>query len=381
MAQPIVIPDRDDFAKTDVLVEYDGPQLALFSSRKDILRLGTAISSDDDGSHWLVAPVTKVEMEAMARSKIPMRAAFEKEMLSTVVFDSKGKAKRLWKTSDEDLPDGILPVRGAPLPRGAREFLLEKFAPSKKVAPRRVRFDGRRIIESTIEFSALSRVVGTLQGVWTAIAETLGLPTIADGTAFSPSALVANASLGRGSVAVTLHPADDGVFNAILAKYEELMQFAYREDASAFSAHVDGDNLRKQLREYMGALSDLELDTFFETPTAHVYTGYSRARVVRASLRGQIAPPTTTEEKPAKREQITKKGHFDGVKIGDKTFVFVDLDTGHEMSGKIATPLANRLNQDGVLVGGSSVFYKAVFSKNSKGTTLLSFEKLQGDLF
>lgn len=372
------LPNPDDFAKRDVLVEYDGPRLVLFSSRNGALRLGSLLEMNKRGSRWLVANVSTIEAEAIARAMLPMREAFEKESLAVLHLTSSGDPQAISEAMDSERSEDALPSPGALLPSDSRALLLKKVALKDSPVTRRVRFDGRRLVESRIEFAHLSRVTGSLQKVWTAFARTLGIDVVTSHGGPSPAALVADARLVPGSVALALHPVNPDAFDMILSRYQQTVGAVYGDSAKVLEA-IDSEDVQKQLREYISVLADLEVDTMFEAPTRRVFIGHSRARVIRATFKGAGRGPA--KEPAPTPETLVKQGRFDLVGLAQRTFAFVDIDTGDIVEGPLDKALADRLRRDGVTVGGEDTLYRATFSVSGTTTTLVSFEPLQIDLF
>ncbi len=103
-----------------VLLEYDGPQFAVFRSGRQLF-VGHSGSSKDE---WSLAPVSVTDLRALAAGGLSMRAAFERDPKRLLWGSDAGNGLHGWRGSSPSWPTD-LPLRTAPLPTGAREALRQ----------------------------------------------------------------------------------------------------------------------------------------------------------------------------------------------------------------------------------------------------------------
>ena len=121
---PVVLSRRFDV----VLVEYDGPQLATFVDSAGARFIGVASDSDDTGTRWLHVPIDQSDIDSLIAKK-PMRDVFLKGGASLVDIDWEDRTIRAWESvAALDIPEGALPVAGAPFPSWCRDMLAAEDA-------------------------------------------------------------------------------------------------------------------------------------------------------------------------------------------------------------------------------------------------------------
>lgn len=100
-----------------VLIEYDGPQLAIFKGQNKRRYIGLAADSERSVDRWIHAPITSLELEGLCTRGVPMRNVVCKDGMEVVDYEND-KPRRRWQISADQIPFGILPVVGAYLPSG-----------------------------------------------------------------------------------------------------------------------------------------------------------------------------------------------------------------------------------------------------------------------
>jgi hypothetical protein len=112
----------------EILVEYDGPQLVLFDRALGECLLGLLMADQPDGlCRYLIVRLDHGDMASLVDGSLHMRTIFDRAERAIVEADYYGA----WKTDPRtpvagDIPDGMLPVPGHPLPTFVREFLAER---------------------------------------------------------------------------------------------------------------------------------------------------------------------------------------------------------------------------------------------------------------
>lgn len=376
-------PDREDSEmRAEVLVEYDGPRVVLYRS-KDVDRLGIVIDAGADPETWVLARVSQMELEMLALGSLPVRDVFShKETLQALQLDVHGKTLATRDIEIGEVPPGALPIRAAPLPETSRPRLL-KLLRLKDELPvaRRVRFGGRPVREERIEFSALARLMQTLQELWRAIGDKLGLFSISEFDDLPTTALLAGATEG-GSFVVNVHAASNEVFDKVLGDYEHIMRLAFDDPEKAAEAVASHADLRKGLNTYLQTLEELHAEATIEAPGARVYIGGGSAKAVRAAMRAPALARQLAE--PEEEESSTQvRGYFRAFDMDRATYAFHDIDTGQTLTGSIGRPLTKKIRDEGAKEAtvGTRTRYVATVKQLRKETTLVDFAKSQGDLF
>lgn len=121
LGESIPVPDHR-FGMMDVLVEYDGPQLAIHIVNWCPRYIGTNADYSADYNRWILAKLKPSDVVELANGAA-VRALFDRAELIVVDFDHHGEMQRAWKIDIADAPDGPLAVPGAPLPDWCRKHL------------------------------------------------------------------------------------------------------------------------------------------------------------------------------------------------------------------------------------------------------------------
>jgi hypothetical protein len=368
--------ERDAGMRVDVLVDLEGPQLVLYSKGKQ-RHIGIFADSDGNAERWLIADTTLLELESLARADLPMRDVFSrKPRLRAVDFDSSRKAIRFWSIATTDVPVGILPVRGAPLPSSARKLLSQKLRLKAAIAKqRRIRFEGAAVSDSSIELGALSTLTRVFQRLWTAIGHALGDSALIDNTL--PITAVFASAFKPGSFAVHVKAANDEVFDRVLADYRRILSLAHDDPEKLARELLKHEQLRESLDAYLKALGDLQTETIVEGPSARAYVGCSATRSVRSALKGAVVAPSADDAEKAV-EQTTRRGYFDEFGLKDETFAFYDMDADETVTGSVASGLLKRIRDLGTKEAavGKVTRYRATIERRGSKRFLVDFQRL-----
>jgi hypothetical protein len=374
------MPDGDDVAmKAEVLVEYDGPRVVLFRSPK-VDRLGIVVEPGVDPEHWILARVSKMELEELARGALPVRDVFShRDDLRWLELDGKWKPLRARTIGCAEIPDGILPVRGAPLPDTSRPYLFKLLRLRKeRSAARRIRLDGSLIRDNRIAFAALAQIAQALQNFWSSIGETLGLIATGDASGIAPTTLLAEAT-GRGSFVLNVHAPDEQAFDRVLVDYRRIVRGAFDDDVQITEELSANAPLARSLDAYLKTLETWGAEAVIEAPATRSYVGHSSARSIRAALK-----PAPSEEADQPDERPTRKlaGYFVAFDMGNAEFQFHHVEANETITGKIAANLAKGMRERGdkeATVGLRTRYAVTIEERHAK-SLLVAFSKAQGEL-
>jgi hypothetical protein len=367
----------DYSTKTMVLFEYNGPQIVLCEHGR-AKRLG--LFAGEDGKPgpdvWLFAEVSHLELEALARGRLPMRSAFtRKDSLRLLEFDKSNRPTRAWTIGHESVLAGILPVTGAPLPTSSREQLM-KLLKLKTDVGRRIRFAGAPVRENAIELAALARLTQSVQSILTTIGQSLGLGARLTDDGLPATALLADAT-SLGSFAIHVRAANSDVFERVVRQYERLVNLAFEDDDQLAKEVPPGSPLGKSLRSYLKVLQELQAETMLDGPETHVYVGFNGANRARAALKVKSTPKQAAALEEVS-PQIALRGYFHEFGIEAATFSFFDIDDDKTTSGKVSPLLMKRISERALQEAsvGHLTRYRAVIEQRGDSNVLLDFEKI-----
>ena len=113
-----------------VLIEYDGPQLAIFRNSRKQRYIGLAADAEGTIERWIHAPLSPLEVEGLCARGVPMRNVVCKDGMLVIDYEND-RAKRQYGVSPNQIPSGILPVPGAYLPKSIAEVAYTALRISK----------------------------------------------------------------------------------------------------------------------------------------------------------------------------------------------------------------------------------------------------------
>jgi hypothetical protein len=106
-----------------VLVEYDGPQLAILEDGPDWF-LAVAVDQDKDAVRWIQSPLSKSEYQALTRGEVSVRdALLKRKILVLADYTYDQRLLRVWKIIRSLIPEAALPRKNALLPKTLRAAL------------------------------------------------------------------------------------------------------------------------------------------------------------------------------------------------------------------------------------------------------------------
>ena len=128
------LPPSDLAGRTlhSVLVEFDGPEIAIVSGPDDQMRLSVACDEEDDALRWLEATLSVDQWLALFEGRLCVRDALRQSHVYIVDQRHDGTPLRGWQVSFESLHEQVLPAPGALLPLETRHsYLHEPDAPPR----------------------------------------------------------------------------------------------------------------------------------------------------------------------------------------------------------------------------------------------------------
>jgi len=343
--EELLLPD----ALERVLVEYDGPQIATFTSYEGLL-LGVA--SDDDGGavRWLAAPITGTELKALALGVVALRDLLVKPTM--YVFDRahEGGISHLWRCVDYHFADLDLPEVGAKLPEAARDHLRSELGLEDFVDSPALWLDSPQLASKGVGFRALSELLSVLQRLWNAIADTFGRDGPRTKGAWSQElvehAALNLASAGAGSLLLRLNPADGALFDQVAARFEELA--AAGDDQAALL------RVMQRLGPRAGARYGELLDKLHTHDMQLLSRRSDGCAFISATMAPRVLDALPTGEAAEALGTMPAVGYFVALDTRAGTFQFYDVSAEETYAGAIAPDVL--ATNDEVAVGSGATY-------------------------
>ena len=350
----------------DVIIDFNGPQLATYQDKGGSLWLGVAVDELDERlERWLLTPVTSRELRALASGLLGTRDAFKSKELSVLDLDwSTGEFVRSWRAVSSGLLDpDALPDASAS---------LEGFMNLPESQPEHVRsftFDHARFEREGIGFQPLSDALHNLQRVWSAIAQALETKPTARGRLtrdIQQRSALRTVALRAGSIVVELRESSD----------EELNDQIAESFARLLNARDDGALLTEQLtslkarvhtsyEDFLRALQRGDMEFEFNYKARRGYMSPQLASCTRERLQ-QV---TYMKEES---DVIELCGYFSAFDLNG-SFAFEDEMTSEKFQGSISPNAELTLP---ISVGEDAAYYVfldmsvvTLFNKETKTTS------------
>ena len=319
----------------EVLVEYDGPQLAVVVDEKSNDQY-LALSVDDGPGfiRWLQVPVSHLELQALQIGAEPLRDAFLKMKVIVADYLPNFSPIAVWEVSATEIPDSAFPIRGAMLPEP------EEIAAFKSRVEPGFSFYGKAPIDDAVSFGQLSSLSRTIQELWSTVAE-------AEFGVESPPVLYALVPK-RGSLRIPVHTADWDLFSRVAARYQQLVWASSDADALDRTLRRAPLSVASSFERHLQAVANQRIEVLTQWPDGACFVGHDIA--IRAR---QYFPDVQTEQEPVPYEDRRLRGHFENFWRARRwNFEFYDLETGDTLVGKIDQALRPRLQADFNLILG-----------------------------
>lgn len=364
-----------------VLIDYDGPQLALFKDRNQQRYIGLASKAEDHATRWIQAPISILEIEALCDQGVTMRNAVCKPELEVIDYIDD-KPKRSWRISPEQVPAGVLPVIGAHLPRVIGAFVKENLRLRPRVAVEPMfRVAGRVVRGHQITFIGIGVVTQALQRLWSAIAD-VELPE----TAFTPEAMdrrhdattLVMAASARGSFGLKIAAADSVAFEAIGRRYKQLVSVS--PDAEPELLVGLPMMVLKALHDFLKTMEDHGIELLANWPSEAAYVGASQAERLRPAVARVVRANKARNLEAESGSTRTFRGYFEGFNINTKKFDFFDSTNDERINGLIASTLAKSVTSDSEVNVGHLTLYDIQVFVSDNSSTLTSLLPVQTKL-
>lgn len=332
-----------------VLLEYDGPQLAVLESRQSKY-IAFAADEDDKSVRWIHAPVTELEIKALLRGQIAIRNVVAKSIVSVIDVSLAGKPTLAWPTvSVSEIPGDCLPERDVLLPQFARESAIS----SGRVA---FECEGESVRGHSMLFSCLSALTGSLQRFWSAAAPDAGVEAKSDGEgAWGPAALVCPAG-APGSFAIVIERRDAAAFEAIASVYRSIVSHSYGDPKLLQEAlAARRPSLAQAYSGYLSALETFKVDVLFDSGRDITFLGFDAA----ARVRPYVARSGIRSATGRTSEVFEAIGYFDGFMKLKARFEFFDVTTRMEYRGNVSEPVLALAHARDVVIGRHAPMYAA----------------------
>lgn len=320
MNRPWELPEQPDLGMEvpgwpaeDVLIEYEGPQLAVLCRGAQHY---LALATDEDGgaTRWLVTPTSKMEVEALRRGGISVRAALAKPTLLVVDYaHDDQRPLHVWEVSSQSLPDAVWPEPGALLPESVRSRyqIAEQAEPS---------FD--LDASDRVSFGALSSFTHAIQDVWNAIAARYdyGLATLSA------------KGLSPGSLRLNLDIEDADKFASIANHYRKLIVASDDTVSLDTLLKEEPPRVASAFRAYLKAIATQRVDVLATWTNQSAFIGHGTAATYESASAEALAHVDVWTE------TVRPRGFFQGFwpgRRGKYQFEFRDIESGQVLAGRI----------------------------------------------
>lgn len=330
-----------------ILAEYNGPQIAIFRFLSGRY-LGVAADEEKEIVRWLLAPLSSVELQALAVAAMPTRELFVKdERIIVVDADDRFTVTRIWTDVDGATLGDNLPEAEALLPRETRHFLRAKLglpdAPELSICST---VDSK----SGLGFRALSEVLGVFQRFANAYAQAT-LPDARDkgrhSTETSRRAALSFVSARSGSLRIDIGPQDSGLFRNILSFLKASISAAHSSETLDAILIPVGPRVRARYAELLEVVRTNHVQVLTRDTEASAFISPPIARRVSKNL--------VSREVVEARHTRPVFGSFVAYDSGGLTFEF-ESSTGDAIySGLVLESVANRYSAISVGPGASYI--------------------------
>ena len=344
----------------EVLVEYDGPYLAIFSEQSENLYFGIFCDYIGTNYRWLLASVSNAERMAIISGMTPLKDVFEKKIILVCDFDDVYSAINVWHCKPEQVPVSLLPKPNHPLPSFARRPIHELIGIDIKESI--IKLDGYSVKKHSLPFKDFGHFLVIFQEYWEKLSKSSFLsfskeiPDIDYRTLASLSFCAAS----EGSIDIHFKSTYENVdaSNFISETLKKMRSIDENGVPSKMVSELGNTGLKDASKMHT-LLHSSGIDMLLVSEQATWFVGSEKS--------GKIARAINKTAKAQEKNQIMR-GHFCAGRSKKSThsFEFVDEATGTSYKGKIS-PIVWRYNAIAI---GEAQFYEVEIEV---------FEKIKGD--
>ncbi|QCO66972.1 hypothetical protein E5843_02815 [Luteimonas yindakuii] len=309
----------------EVLAEYNGPQIVL-AELDGAHHLGVAADADDSLTRWVFAPVTPLELRALAGGVQRTRESFLKPEVLVIDYDHDDSPVRGWTVNGEDLEDRALPKAHAFLPTGSRQILARLFPSSTK---QEIAFEQRSRSSPGIPFKALSQAIDVFQRLWITLAASGEMAARGRyANSIQSQATLSFVEAYAGSLRIHVEPRDRGLFEEVSEEFSQLV--AVEGDALRMSEALrrTGPRVLSRYKELLSILQRHELEIMTSGPLTDrpVFLGPERASRILGAL---------LEARHVEEYVVNAEGYFLTYSSVEARFEFSDEESERRFKGDV----------------------------------------------
>jgi hypothetical protein len=324
-----------------------------------------------------------MELEAICTDGVTMRNAVCKSSVDLVDYVD-GKARSMWHVPPDRVPSGILPARGAYLPRPIGQFALAALKIRSRQHKQPVfRCDGVSVRDGTMPFAGLAAITHSLQALWTSLANRI-MPSVAlmseEMSAWLSGTTLRMATGFHGSFGIGVATENNELFAKIASQYKALVAMPVDADASALEGLPA--SVLKSYADYLRAIDRSQLEVLANwSDGGAAFVGYEYAGQARSTVTSAVSDVKTMVEVPVKKEKLAARGFFESFGLNRKQFEFYDVQTGNVMTGRIDAALARSIKDAAEVRVGHQTQYDVQIDASGEPLRLTNLTPVQTELF
>ncbi len=315
------------FQLEQVLIEFNGPHMAL-ASVSGVLNLGVAADADDAWVRWIFAPVSSVELRALASGASTAYSALAKPNAIALDCPHDGaddfEFVRAFDVDASQLDRVFLPEPSAHLPIGARNLILERFQAHTSPQLALARVDQR---PAPLSFKVLSAVLSSYQKLCSAIAQSLeGDSTTSKGrwsADLEERSTIGFNTAKSGSLLIGMKPEDGALYERIS---ETLAELASWGESTSPMGYRPNERVLARFADLLKVVDRSGIDVLNQSAAGN---SAFLSPAVAKRLIAKLSPKATAITKSSRR------GSFNAFSASDYKFEFLDEELGEALKGDV----------------------------------------------
>jgi len=315
---------KKDIQVEKVLVEYDGPQIAVFHDPTEIPKLfGVAVDEEVGMIRWILIKISPTELTALLNGLVFLRDVFLKESCYIVDFNEEMEVVASWEIANECLEDSHLPKPRVPL------YLIPIASPLIQEG-RAIKLDGRLFKEHSIGFRQLSDLFGTIQRLWERIAESeilkKGMNQVMPDIKSISSLNLAATQMG--SLELRVEASNDDLFDLVAKHFSEILTASNDLDLLKERLNRLGTRTKSAYTDFLGVIHLSGLEFLFMDQKSPAFVSPGMAQNIRRTI---------SEHKNQFKSSFISTGYFYAYrnKKSTHTFEFFDEQRGESFKGSV----------------------------------------------